>query len=621
MDFLLIVFFSLVWGENLGIRYEDVIGRWINYERRAVKDKSLGVAPSVFTVEDGTPRSSERLGERVIWRPLDMFEDEFEGVPEGLLEKMGDGQGKREYLMPGYETPLDASGINHLCLSTAIRPLRISIEGIINVGIGCRAYFDSQKVRELGECLSGVLDGMKVWVFPEPLCGLVSRIGHIGGDMSLHFMVITSSGRRTVFAFYKVEMGDGKRRFENVFYVDTGAMSDWKLQKVVYEHIEAKLRRCILERDDISPENKNVSFYPSRGESAVFELKIDMRPIYREVCKALRYKEVVKNVKIVEGVNVVDSSERVRFVIEAPVFDVEEIQRGFREVAASSSPEMSRAIEEVEGRILESVGAEGRYSVMMRSEFYGNSVLDEVFSRFGKKDYIRPEDIEQGAAKLMRSEYVVVDPKVVHVDGRSKSGSQYMKEVRLRKEMREILEKKKGRTLREIFKEADDMCIEGAEGLFGDVSGVLEIEAAVEKWKELEAKESRIKEDRRLRDQALKDLKEMIASTKKKGKGNKEVWDGGLKDEVAKAQEQLDVMSSDDKYGKKDIEDAEFNLVIQSRSLFEAYEDRIRKEEEERKKEKDQEDGKEASGDKREGEEPKSAEVPEEAPEESKAEL
>ncbi|KMV65867.1 hypothetical protein M970_071390 [Encephalitozoon cuniculi EcunIII-L] len=581
MNLLLSLFFSLVWSENLGIRYDDVVSKWINYERRRMMDRALGIAPSTFTIEDGMPKSSKYLGARTVWSPLYMLENDFEGTPDkGILERIGE-DGEERYLVEGYETPIDAPGVNYLCLSTAIKPVRISIEGITNVAIGYRGYFNESQARQLGECVSGILNGMEVWAVPEPLCGLVSKVEHVGEDTSFHCMVITTSGRKTVFAFYRVDVKDKKRIFENLFYVDSAMISDWEMQRIIYSYIETRLGEYISDKSDISDTSRNVTFYPRTKDSAVFDLKIDMRSVYREISKALRYKNVVDSVKIVEGVNVVDSEENTRFVIEAPVFDIGEIQRRFEAFVKSREDEIGRVIEEVKRK----TGGESGYSVMMRSEFYGNPILDRVFGFFEKKDYMRAEDIEKGAAKIMRSTYTAVDPKVLRVSGKSRSGEAYMEEVRLKREMREILEKKKRKMLRDIFREVSDLCTEEDEELFGDISKLDGIRRAVNRWRELEARDIEVREERRLREQALKDLKEAIISTEKLGKSNDEVWNEGLKNEVSNAVVKLEIMSSDDKYKKKDIEEVEFDLIVKSKNLFNAHEERIRKEKEAKERE------------------------------------
>ncbi|AFN83387.1 hypothetical protein EROM_071360 [Encephalitozoon romaleae SJ-2008] len=590
---------SFVCSESLGIRYEDVVSKWASYEKRRMADRPLGIAPSAFTIEDGVAMSSKHLNPRTIWNPVEMFEDNFEGVLCEGIENIGD----KGYLVEGYETLLDASGMNYLCLSTAIKPLHVMREGITKVAIGYRGYFDEAKARELGECLSGILNGMEVCVVPESLCGLVSKTEHIMEDGSLHCMVIMMTGRKTVVSLYKMEVKDKKRMFNSLFYECFDGISDWAIQKVVYGYIEESLKGYVSSKEGISDTNRNVTFYPRMKDSDVFDLKIDMRPIYKEINKALRYKSIVESVKIVNGVNVVDSEEKVKFVIEAPIFNVREIQRRIEEFVKSN--EHLDITGSIKKKVAEAIGEEQKYSVMIRSEFYENPIFDKILGSFSSKDIIKPEDIEKGAARIMRTEYSITDPKVLCVSGDSKSGKAYVDEVRLRKEIREILDKKKGRNLRDIFKEVSDSCIEGGDEAFTKVDDLDGIKRAVDKWKEVEAKDSEIKMERDLREQALKDLKETIISTEKLGKSNLEVWNEGLKDEVSKALEHLNTMSSDDKYKKKDIEEVEFSLIIRRKNLFNAYEERIKKEAEKKEEDKVDDEKKEEEG------------VPDKHPEES----
>lgn len=603
------MFLSLVCSENLGIRYEDVISKWVNYEKRRMRDGPLGVSPSSFTIENGMPKSRRLLDSKTIWNPVRMFEDDFEGLEcKGVLKKISrDGDSK--YLSEGYETLLDESGINYLCLSTAVRPLRISIEGITNVAIGYRGYFDEQKAQKLGECLSRVLNGMEVCVIPESLCGLVSKLEHVGEDVSLHCMVIMTSGRKTVFSLYKVEIKDKERRFENLFHESLDGISDWKMERIVYDYIEEKLKEYISIKDDISETSRNVAFYPQIEEGRDSSLRIDMRPIYKEIRNALRYENPRGGVKMVNGVSVVDGEENVRFVIEAPIFNIEEIQKRLEEFVKENEGEFGRMVKEIKKKA-EEIIEPGGYSVMMRSEFYGNPIFDRIFGNFGKRDHIRSESIEKGAARIMRTEYMVIDPKILRVKGRSGNGEAYLDEVKARREIGEILEKKKDKKLRDIFELVPDSCIEEADEIFSDVSELDSIKRAVEKWKELEAKDGEIREEKRLREQALKDLKEAIISAEKLGKSNLEVWDSGLKDEVTKALEHLNIMSADSKYKKKDIEEVEFNLIIRSKSLFNAYEEKARKEAEKKEEEKAEGDGteKEAEVNKDSEEKPESGE-------------
>ncbi|AFM98665.1 hypothetical protein EHEL_071390 [Encephalitozoon hellem ATCC 50504] len=581
MNFLFPMLFSFVCSESLGIRYEDVISKWVSYEKRRMADRPLGTVPSTFTIRDGIVVGSKHLSSRAIWNPLEMFENDFEGIYCEGVESIEEN-GERRYLIEGYETALDASGVNYLCLSTAIRPLHIKREGITKVAIGYRGYFDEAQARSLGECLSGILDGAEVCVIPESLCGLVSRTEHIVEDGTLYCMVITMTGRKTVASLYKMEVKDKKRMFSNLFHEYFDGVSDWDIQKIVYDHIEKTLRKYVSSKEGISDTNRNVTFYPRMKDSELFELKIDMRPIYKEINKALRYKSIVESVKIVNGVSVVDCEENVRFVIEAPVFDVREIQRRIEGLV--NGGKRLDVIESMKKKIGEAIGEGQEYSVMIRSKFYENPIFDKILGPLSSKDIIKPEDIEKGAARAMRTEYSITDPKVLRVSGDSKSGKAYVDEIRLRKSIREILDKKKGRRLRDIFEEVSDSCVEGEDEIFAEINDLNGIRRAVSKWKEVEAKDAKIKMERDLREKALRDLKETITSTEKLGKSNPEVWNDGLKDEVSKALEHLNIMNSDDKYKKEDIEEVEFDLIIRRKSLFNAYEERMKKEAEEKEK-------------------------------------
>lgn len=590
MNFLFPMLLSFVCSESLGIRYEDVISKWASYEKRRMADRSLGIASSAFTIENGVAMSSKHLNPRTIWHPVEMFEDDFKGVFCEGIENIGD----KRYLVKGYETSLDASGMNYLCLSTAIKPLHVKREGITKVAIGCKGYFEEAKARELGECLSGILNGMEVCVVPESLCGLVSKTDHIMEDGSLHCMVIMMTGRKAVASLYRMEVKDKKRMFNSLFYEYFDGISDWGIQKIVYGYIEESLRAYISSKEGISDSNRSVTFYPRMKDSDVFDLKIDMRSIYKEINKALRYKNIVESVKMVNGVNVVDSEEKVKFVIEAPIFNVGEIQRRIEEFVKNN--EHLDIIGSIKKKVAEAIGEEQKYSVMVRSEFYENPIFDKILGSFPSKDIIKPEDIEKGAARVMRTEYSITDPKVLYVSGDSKSGRAYVDEVRLRKEIKEILDKKKGRRLRDIFKEVSDSYIEGGDEAFTKINDLDGIRRAVNKWKEVEARDFEIKMERDLREQALKDLKETIISTENLGKSNLEVWNEGLKDEVSKALEHLNTMSSDDKYKKEDIEEVEFSLIIKRKNLLNAYEERIKKETEKKEEDKVDDEKKEEEG-------------------------
>lgn len=577
-----LLFFPLIFARSLGIRYEDMIGIWISDKDREVRE-SFEPSAAIFTIEDGIAVSCNYLGSKSITSPLAMLEDDFDRLSfEGILVPVEQENGDTGYLVDGYETLLDGVGINHLCISTVLDPSFLKRRGIANVVIGSRSYFDEPKVRMLGESLSGALDGTKVCVVPESLCGLVYKTKHITDDNMFHCLVITMSGTKTVFSLYKVEIGES-RRFENLFHIDFDLISDGHLRKIIYNHIIAKLNEYISERSVGRDDYRKVTFYPRQRESELFELKVDMRPMYKEIVKALANRDMVNSVKIIEGLNVTDDDGKTKFVVEAPMFSISSIYKEFSELLESHKSEIDEVISTVKNKIIEKIG-NSTYSVLVRSEFSGNSEFEKILGRFGNRDDIKPVYVEEGASIIGEEGYEVVDPRMLTVEGVNTTGSLFLEEVGLRNEIKIILDRE-FEELGEIFRDVPHASLEGVKDLLNNADDLEGIRRAVYKWRSLHEEDNNVRKERKEREKALKNLKDTISSTENQGKANRDVWNGGLHEYVIKTRKQLKDMEEDVGYKKDQIEDVEFDLIVKSRGMFVEHEKKIRMEQEEAKKE------------------------------------
>lgn len=591
MKLCILALVSLACARTLGIRYEDVVGTCV--------DRVLRKAPAVFTIRSGRPVPCKHLGADAIYSPLDMIEGSLDPKTfDGILRPVGS-----MYSVDGHETQLDAAGINHLCLSTVFEPLYLKRNGVSDVVIACRSYFDEERARMVGEVLSNVL-GLRVSVVPEALCSLAWKVNHLE-NASLPCLTIVMSGRKTVFSLYRVETKDGKKSIENVFHRDLDVVSDVHVQMLIYRHMSKMLQEYIS-RENVQKEHKKVTLYPRQPGSQRFDLKVDVTSMYREVAKALANGMVVGSVKIKEGMSVVDGDEKTKYVVEAPVFNVDEIQRELSELIKKNRKRIDEAIADVKREIADAVG-DASCVVLMRSEFFDNPEL-KIFDVFGRRDVINPEFVEQGACLVKRG-FSVSDPRIVEVKAAEKdTGALFLEEVGLRDDIERILHEKSGKKLKEIFRDVPAASLKDAEKLFGNLKSVDGMRKAVLKWNALVAEEKSIRNSRRERERALNNMREAVATIEELGSKNEEVWNGGLKDEVSKTRELLQSMEKDLTCRKDAIEDAELDLVVKKERMFAEHRRKI--EEAKRAEEAKSEKTEEGAEDAKEPENGSEAEIP-----------
>ncbi|KAH9411044.1 hypothetical protein HK407_08g13140 [Ordospora pajunii] len=578
MSFLIFVFMLFVYSESLGIRYDESISKWMTYERRRMADKTFDAVQSMFVIEEGMPSTALTAGRNAIFGAVEMFEDEFEGIPSGgNVERAEEGR----YRVKGYETEIDVKGMNYLCLMTGIDALRhVKLESVDKVGIAYRTYFEAEQAMMLGESVADVVDMEEVYAVPESLCGLVSKVGHIDGEAEFLCLVISMSGRKGMFSLYDVEIKEGRRKFRNRAHVEFPMVSDGAIQRMVYDEIEAELRRDIRSKDEVSDEKKDVTFYPRIGEGQVYDLKVDMRPVYKEVSKGLRYKEIVENIKIVEGVPIVDEEENVRYIVEAPVFSTGRIQKAIMKTVEECRKEIEEVVEKVYAMVDEERKEGKQVSVIMLSEFSENPVFDDIFKRFGKREHVKMEDIEQGAARVLRSQCEVEDEKYLRVQRRGNRGKRYLEEVKLRKDVDAIRAEVEKEGIEKMFGGVE---LNDEDGMFlriGNMNSFEELEMVRNRWNELKRMESERQREVVNRIKNLERLRTAIQEGKKKQKKVSEPWKEQIGGYVEKADLVYKQMSKDMKSRSVDIEDAELELVVKMNMATGEYEEKIRKEKE-----------------------------------------
>ncbi|KAM0672215.1 hypothetical protein CWI42_081380 [Ordospora colligata] len=578
MSFLIFMFMLFVYSESLGIRYDDIISKWVTYERRRMADKTFDPVQAMFVIEDGMPCTALVMGRNAISSAVEMFEDGFEGIPSGgNIENASEGR----YRVKGYETEIDVKGMNYLCLKTGIDAFRhVKLESVDKVGIAYRTYFGAEQAMELGESLADVVDMEEVYVVPEALCGLVSKVGHIDGEAEFLCLVISMSGSKGMLSLYDVEIRERKRKFKNRAHVECPMVSDRTIQRMIYEEIEAELRRDIQSKEDVSDEKKDVTFYPRTGEGQLYDLKVDMKPVYKEVSKGLRYKEIVENIKIIEGVPIVDEEENVRYVVEAPVFNTGNIQKMIMKAVEEDRKKIENTVEKVYAMIDAERKDGKQISVIMRSEFSENPVFDEVFKMFGKREHVKAEDIEQGAARVLRSQCEVEDEKYLRVLRKESQGKRYLDEVKLRKDVDAIRAEVENDGIEKMFGGAE---INEEDKFFmriGEMNSCEELERVRSRWNELKRMESERQRELVSRISNLESLRKAIQEGKKKQKEVSEPWKEQIRGYVEKADLAYKQMSKDMKSRSVDIEDAELELVVKVKMATGEYDEKIRKEKE-----------------------------------------
>lgn len=552
--------------------------------RSKVEGEMSQVVPAVFTIENGAVAASRDVNSRTIVWPLEMLEDDFvtESLGEALIpqESVEGGERRTGYVAEGYTTLLDSVGINHLCFSAVFPETSfLKRKGIGEVTIGSRTYFSEDQSRKLGASLSGALGGAKIRVAPESLCGLVYKVGHITEDTVMHCLTVMMSGRKTVFSLYKVEIGKGERMFENIFHTDLEVVSDSHVQSLIYEYIRSRVDEYVREKDDIPLEYRKVTQYPRERGSEEFGLRVDTRPAYREISKALGHKEVVSSVKVVKGLSVVNESGEEKFVIEAPVFNTEDIQRSLCSLIEENGERIEEVISSVKSQVESLVGEECRYSVLVRSEFFDNPEIGRMLVQLGRGSCVDAGHIEQGAALMGLEGYRMVDGRMFEVVAEDTSGQRFVSEVEVRKKIEAILSQKGRNELRKIFKDVGEESLEGAEELFANIESVDDMRRAVLKWESLDLEDRRVRRERAERGNALNSLKSTIGDVEREGKSNAEVW-RELSEEVSRARKEYEAMKKDGESKKGRIEDVEFDLIARSRRLFSDYERRVRVERE-----------------------------------------
>ncbi|KAK1349698.1 hypothetical protein CWI37_1443p0010 [Hamiltosporidium tvaerminnensis] len=345
-----------------------------------------------------------------------------------------------------------------------------------------------------------------------------------------NYLVISTRGIKSVFSMYSVKKTEKKVNFKNLFHLESEDFSDKTIKSTFYSIVEditvTNFKKEFLESKGSSVEIPTLICYP-RDKTVTQEnnnfLFCDLSKIIKKIIEGIiRNDDIYKPLDI----KTYNLNKEVKFVLFNTFFDLKEIKNIFLKIILEKKTKFENIKEEIKSKI-----ENKEFKTLFCSNFVEMKMFQNIFPFYFETKYTNKDSISFGAAYLGEKHVKIQDERILYptsdtLFGNSKSNKiieNVIKEIKIRNDFKNTLEKFEGQNLLKNFSEFSDTeigeIIEKAKKQFSNLKEMENFISLIknkieENSKRIREKERKAKEIER-RGEGVKQLDNLISELEK----------------------------------------------------------------------------------------------------------